>query len=64
MNEFEQARLERTRRRVVTDSNRTSSEGPSRNPAHCHDYAPQPRPNSRARILAAMDQMEAILNGD
>lgn len=67
MNEFDLARLERTKRRIVTDPNRISAEGPSRNPSHCHEYEPQKpahTPERRAAILAAMDKMEVVLNGD
>lgn len=64
MNEFDLARLERTKRRIVSDPNRLSNEGPTRNPAHCHDYGPEPKTNNRARILAAMEQMEVKLGMD
>lgn len=67
MNEFDLAKLERTKRRIVSDPNRVGAEGPSRNPAHCHDYGPAKpahTPERRAAILEAMGKMEAILNVD
>lgn len=66
MNEFDKARLERKSRRIVSDPNRASGEGPTRNPAHCHDYGPRERlhtPERAAAIRAAVDLYGERLNG-
>jgi hypothetical protein len=65
LNEFDLARLERTKRRIVTDPNRISAEGPSRNPAHCHDYGPDKplhTPERRAAIRAAVEKIGERFN--
>lgn len=67
MNEFDLARLERTKRRIVSDPNRVGAEGPSRNPAHCHDYGPAKpahTPERWAAIRGAIGKMEGLCGVD
>lgn len=66
MNEFDKAALERKTRRIVSDPNRSSGEGPTRNPAWCHDYGqrePLHTPERAAAIRAAVDLYGEKLNG-
>lgn len=64
MNAWEQARLKRDHKpRYVADENRARTEGARPIPAFCHDYPEEPKtnPKLKARIAAAMEQMECKL---
>lgn len=64
MNAWDQARVKRDDSpRYVTDENRTRTEGARPLPWHCHDYPEQPKtePKLKARLMAAMEQMECAL---
>lgn len=64
MNEFDRARLQRDKKRYISDGNRTITEGSRPDPRYCHEYAPRKTvsPELAVRIEVAMGKMECQLS--
>ena len=64
MNAWEQARVKQNDKpRYISDENRLKTEGARPVPRFCHDYPPQPKPDPKfkARLQAALGEMECAL---